>query len=74
MAELGDKLSKREIEILLLICDELTDMEIANKLNLAKTTINAHRLRIKAKIGCKNVVGMVKYAYNMDYIEPIFIN
>lgn len=66
-----DLLSKIEIEVLLLICDELTDSEIAEKLHLSKRTIEAHSYNIKIKIGCKSRVGMVRYAYNKDYIEPI---
>ncbi len=56
------KLSKREIEITKLICDEFTSKEIAVKLQVAKKTIEVHRTNIFKKIDKKNIVGLVKYA------------
>lgn len=57
-----EKLSKREIEVLKLICQELTNDEIAKKLFLSKRTIESHRQRILEKIGSKNTAGLVVYA------------
>ena len=56
-------LSEREKEVLLLICRELTMREIGEKLSLSEKTIQNHRARIMDKIGAKNTVGLVKYAY-----------
>lgn len=55
-------LSEREIEILILICKELSTKEIAEKLFISNKTVEAHRSKMMEKIGCKNVVGMVTYA------------
>jgi len=57
-----DDLSKREIEVLQLICAENTNQEIANKLFISKRTVESHRLRLQEKIGTKNTVGLVVYA------------
>ncbi|MEL7002418.1 MAG: response regulator transcription factor [Bacteroidota bacterium] len=62
-------LSDREKEVLMLICRELTMKEIGEKLSLSEKTIQNHRARIMAKLGAKNTVGMVKYAYESGLIE-----
>jgi len=58
---LNHDLTKRETEILQLIVDEFTSIEIAQKLKISPSTIEAHRKRITEKIGAKNIVGVVKY-------------
>lgn len=55
-------LSEREIEILKLICIEMSTKEIAEKLYISIKTVESHRTKIMEKIGCKNVIGMVIYA------------
>ncbi|QOI98238.1 MAG: response regulator transcription factor [Flammeovirgaceae bacterium] len=56
------KLSPRELEILLLICDELSPVEISERLQISEKTYFNHRYRILEKTGAKNSVGLVKYA------------
>lgn len=58
----GDELSDREKEVVKLICKELTNHEIAEKLSLSPRTIESHRQRILDKIGAKNTVGLVIFA------------
>jgi DNA-binding NarL/FixJ family response regulator len=57
-----NELSEREKQVLLLVCDEQTNKEIADKLNLSLRTIEGHRKRIIDKIGCKSIIGAVMYA------------
>lgn len=57
-------LSEREKEILLLICRELTMVEISEKLSISERTIQNHRARMLDKLGVRNTVGLVKYAYD----------
>ncbi|CAD7802544.1 Response regulator protein VraR [Chryseobacterium aquaeductus] len=57
-----DELSEREKEVVMLICKELTNHEIAEKLSLSPRTVESHRQRILDKIGAKNTVGLVIYA------------
>lgn len=54
--------TEREIEILRLICEELTNQEIADKLNVSKRTIDGHRTSLFEKSGAKNTAGLVIYA------------
>jgi DNA-binding NarL/FixJ family response regulator len=56
------KLSEREIEIIQLISKELTNKEIAEKLNLSIRTIDGHKERIIQKTKVKNSIGIVMYA------------
>lgn len=61
-------LSEREKEILKLICRELTIREIGHRLSLSENTVRNHRANIMEKIGVKNAVGLVKYAYETRLI------
>lgn len=64
-----DILSKREIEILTLICKEFSNIEIAAKLFLSVSTIETHRKNIIAKLGVNNTVGLVRFALKNKLIE-----
>ena len=54
-------LTKRELEVLNLIADELTNEEIAKKLFVSKRTIDAHRQNILNKTQVKNTAGLIRY-------------
>lgn len=56
------ELTPREEEIMLLICEQYTNQEIADKIHLSKRTVEGHRNRILDKTGAKNTVGLVIYA------------
>lgn len=67
-----DELTEREKDVVKLICEELTNQEIAEKLFLSPRTIESHRQRILDKIGAKNTVGIVIYAVvNQIYSLPV---
>jgi DNA-binding NarL/FixJ family response regulator len=55
-----------EKEILVLICDDLSSKEIADKLFRSKRTIDTHKHNMIKKLGVKSVIGLVKYAYNTE--------
>jgi DNA-binding NarL/FixJ family response regulator len=54
--------SDREISIMRLICQEMSNKEIAAELNLSIRTIEGYRDKIQDKIGAKNAAGIVVYA------------
>ncbi|MET0241964.1 MAG: response regulator transcription factor [Flavitalea sp.] len=62
-------LSKREIEILGLICKEYSNADIAGKLFLSISTVETHRKNLIAKLGVNNTVGLVKFALRNRLIE-----
>ncbi|SDD43316.1 helix-turn-helix transcriptional regulator [Niabella drilacis] len=55
-------LSKREMEILRLIGEELTTKEIASQLYLSKRTVDTHRQNLMRKLNVRNNVGLIKAA------------
>lgn len=62
-------LSKREIEVLKLVCREFSNAEIAEKLFLSVSTVETHRKNLIAKLGVNNTVGLVKFALKNKLIE-----
>jgi DNA-binding NarL/FixJ family response regulator len=62
-------LTAREIEILKLICLELTNAEIAQQLFLSARTVDGHRNNLLAKTGCKNTAGLVIFAIRNGIYE-----
>jgi DNA-binding NarL/FixJ family response regulator len=61
-------LSKREIEILALICQQFTAEEIGEKLFISVKTVNGHRSNLLQKTGSKNMAGLVTYALKNNII------
>lgn len=55
-------LTKREKEILLLICDQLSNSQMALRLGIGIRTVEGHRARILKKTKAKNTVGLIIYA------------
>lgn len=63
------KLTPREVEILGLVCRELSNEQIANKLFISERTVETHRRNIFIKTKCKSIVGLVLYAIEHKLIE-----
>jgi DNA-binding CsgD family transcriptional regulator len=68
-AHMRDPLTKREMEILKLICDGLSSKDISEKLFISINTVETHRKRILLKLNVKNSVGVVKYAIENHIID-----
>lgn len=62
------ELTPREIEILKLVCEEMNSQEIAEKLFISVHTAETHRRNLLSKTGCRNSVGLVKYAMEKGYV------
>jgi DNA-binding NarL/FixJ family response regulator len=63
------KLSNREMEILLLICQELTPKEISERLQISEKTFFNHRANILDKTRARSNVGLVRYAVVNGYFR-----
>jgi two-component system, NarL family, response regulator DegU len=63
------ELSDREIEIVKLVCREMTIKEISQKLFLSENTVRNHRSNIMEKIKVNNMVGLVRYAYETGLVK-----
>lgn len=62
------ELTPREKEILKLVCEELSTQEIADRLFISVHTAETHRRNLLSKTGCKNSVGLVKYAIENEIL------
>jgi DNA-binding NarL/FixJ family response regulator len=56
------QLTKREVEIIKMVCREMTTKEIAATLFLSELTVNTHRRNILRKLAVRNVAGLVNFA------------
>ncbi|MBF9219743.1 response regulator [Hymenobacter ruricola] len=65
----GADLTARELEVLKLIAEGLTNGEIADKLFTSKRTIETHRQNIIAKTQAKNTAALIKLAVGRGLIS-----
>ncbi len=62
-------LTRREVEILKLICKEYTSSEIASQLYISPRTVEGHRKSLLAKTGVRNIAGLVLFAMKNQLLE-----
>lgn len=62
-------ITKRELVIIKLIAQELTNQEIADKLDNSPMTIITHRKNLLRKLGVKNTAGLIKYAVQNGLLD-----
>lgn len=62
-------LTRREVEILSLISDGLTNQEIANKLFISCSTVDSHRKNLLLKLDAKNTAQLIKIAVSKGIIS-----
>jgi DNA-binding NarL/FixJ family response regulator len=55
-------LNSRELEILKLIGEGLTNSEMGEKLFISRRTVEGHRQNLMDKTGCKNTATLIKFA------------
>jgi len=66
-----EEISPRELDVLRLICQQMTTEEIAKKLFISPKTVNGHRINLFQKTGSKNMIGLVMYAVKNHLIEVV---
>ena len=64
-----EKLSKREIEVLALIAEGYTNMEIADMLFTSRRTVEGHRQNLIEKTGVKNTAALIRLAVRSGIIN-----
>jgi DNA-binding NarL/FixJ family response regulator len=62
-------LGEREILIIQLICQELTAVEIGNKLSLSARTIEGYKRKLLEKTGSRNMAGLVIFAIKNGFFN-----
>ncbi|WP_064966610.1 response regulator transcription factor [Tenacibaculum ovolyticum] len=65
-----DSLSERELEVLELLCQQLTTKEIADRLFISPKTVEMHKGNLLVKTGVRNSVGLIMYAVQNKLIDP----
>ena len=62
-------LTEREIQIIKHIAQEKSNKEIAAELFISERTVETHRKNIFRKTNSKNIVGLIRFAYENNIIE-----
>ena len=61
--------TEKEIEIIQLVCKDLPNKEIGEKLNISSRTVEGNRDRIMKKMNVRSVAGLVAYAYSNGLVS-----
>jgi two-component system response regulator NreC len=64
-----ENLTKREIEIIRLFAEGMTNQDIADKLFISVRTVESHKNHIMQKLNLKNSVDLVKYCIRNGIID-----
>ncbi|MDD3875142.1 MAG: response regulator [Bacteroidales bacterium] len=65
----SDMFTKREIEVLELICQGYTTNKVSEKLFISNRTVDTHRANLLSKSGCKNIAELLIYANKNNLIN-----
>ncbi|MDM1556194.1 response regulator transcription factor [Chryseobacterium indologenes] len=69
----ADHISKREKEVLELICQQYSTPEIADQLFISSRTVEGHRNNLLLKTGAKNTAGLVMYAIESKIVDTNYL-
>ena len=64
-----DKLSRREFQVMLMISQGLSNLEISDQLCLSPKTISTYRLRLLEKLDAHSEVDLIKIAVEQGMVE-----
>jgi DNA-binding NarL/FixJ family response regulator len=64
------RLSERELDVVRLVAQGMSNAEIAAKLYLSEATIKSHIARVLAKLGLRDRVQVAVFAYEKGIVRP----
>jgi DNA-binding NarL/FixJ family response regulator len=62
-------MNSRELEIIKLICNELTAAEIGSKLSISARTVEGYKRNLLEKTGSRNIDGLVMFAIKNNLVK-----
>ena len=62
-------LTRRELQVITLICDGRTTKQIAALLSIGVKTADSHRSRLMQKLDIHSTAGLVRYAIRQGLVE-----
>lgn len=66
----GEELTRREHTILVLVCQGLTNAQIASRLYIAESTVKTHLKAVLGRTGCRNRVELIIRAFSTGLVRP----
>lgn len=63
------ELSRREVEVVQLLCDGLSSKESARRLHLSAKTVENHRYNIYRKCGVDSIANLMRYAIQLGLVS-----
>ena len=67
---INPELTKSELKILQLICNEMSTQQIADFCNISNRTVENHKYSIFRKTGVENSLGLINFAIQNDLYHP----
>jgi DNA-binding NarL/FixJ family response regulator len=64
-------LTKREIEILRLVVEDLSNVEISERLHISSTTVETHRRNLMKKVGVSTAIGLMRWGLRHGLVEGV---
>lgn len=65
----GFELSRREVQIVQLLCEGLSAKEIARRLHISAKTVDNHRYNIYRKCGVESIAGLIRHAIHHGLVN-----
>ncbi|MEX2597226.1 MAG: response regulator transcription factor [Salibacteraceae bacterium] len=66
---LNSPLSEREVEVLSMIAQGLSNKEIGEALFISHRTVDTHRTNMMKKLEVHNIAGLIRYALRSGYVD-----